>query len=99
MFNNNFQSAQIKESGSRFSDDYYWCSLIQLHLYTFSVKPVSAVMTIPIQVFLKYINFMYLNVLIESRTQFVLASLDSAKQLIKKCQVAESVTYHQAVKT
>ena len=57
-------------------------------------------MTIPI--FLKsnvHLQCMYLNVIIESRTQFVLASLDSAKQLIKKCQVAESVTYHQAVKT
>ena len=46
-----------------------------------------------------HLQCMYLNVIIESRTQFVLASLDSAKQLIKKCQVAESVTYHQAVKT
>ena len=57
-------------------------------------------MTIPL--FLKsnvHLQCMYLNVIIESRTQFVLASLDSAKQLIKKCQVAESVTYHQAVKT
>lgn len=50
-----------------------------------------------------YIHVMYLltylDIFIESTTEFILASLDSAEQLVKECQVTKSVTYHQTVKT
>ena len=42
--------------------------------------------------FMYFLN--YLDIFIESATQFILASLDSAEQLIEERQVAKSVTYH-----